>query len=122
MGSNQVDVALVGGGVIGSAAASYLARSGADVLVVDPAPGRGASAGSAGLVVPSYSLAMSNPGVLRNARNDPRPGHRPDRRAASGVRVERRCRHVFPHSVTFFSLRGSRPQPSWTTNHSQGDT
>ncbi|MYS82789.1 NAD(P)/FAD-dependent oxidoreductase [Embleya scabrispora] len=59
-----MDVAIVGGGVIGSAAAYYLARSGADVVVVEPAPGRGASAGNAGLVVPSYSLPMSNPGVL----------------------------------------------------------
>jgi D-amino-acid dehydrogenase len=58
------DVVIVGGGVIGGFVAYYLARSGARVVVMDPAPAGGASAGNAGLLVPSYSLPMSNPGVL----------------------------------------------------------
>ncbi|MET8852049.1 FAD-dependent oxidoreductase [Amycolatopsis sp. NPDC004625] len=61
MGSTHADVAVVGGGIIGSCAAFYLARSGADVLVLDPAPGTGASAGNAGMLVPSQSVPFANP-------------------------------------------------------------
>ncbi len=62
--SDQADVVVIGGGIIGSCTAYYLARAGLDVLVLDPTPGKGASAGNAGMLVPSFSLPMSNPATL----------------------------------------------------------
>ena len=64
MDSTHADVAVVGGGIIGSCTAFYLARSGADVLVLDPAPGTGASAGNAGMLVPSQSVTFANPATV----------------------------------------------------------
>lgn len=64
MTPERADVVVIGGGVVGSCVAYFLARSGIDVVVLDPAPGKGASAGNAGLVVPSYTLPMSNPDAL----------------------------------------------------------
>lgn len=46
------DVVVVGGGVIGLACAWRLARQGASVTVVDPAPGSGASHVAAGMLAP----------------------------------------------------------------------
>ena len=57
----EAEVAIVGGGVIGSFVALAAAKRGFDVLVIDHAPGLGASAGNAGLVVPSYCTPMSTP-------------------------------------------------------------
>ena len=48
----RVDVAVVGGGVIGLAVAWRLSRQGASVVVVDPAPGSGASGVAAGMLAP----------------------------------------------------------------------
>lgn len=64
MSPDRADVAVVGGGVVGSCVAYLLARAGVAVAVLDPAPGKGASAGNAGLVVPSYTVPMSNPDAL----------------------------------------------------------
>lgn len=47
-----VDVAVVGGGIIGLATALRLAQHGASVVVVDPAPGAGASHAAAGMLAP----------------------------------------------------------------------
>jgi glycine oxidase len=46
------DVVVVGGGVIGAACAWRLAGAGADVMVVDPQPGRAASHAAAGMLAP----------------------------------------------------------------------
>ena len=59
--SLQAEVVIVGGGIIGSCIASAAAKRGFDVLIVDPTPGAGASAGNAGLVVPSYCTPLSTP-------------------------------------------------------------
>ena len=64
MSLERADVAIVGGGIIGSGLASALSREGLDVVVIDPHPGLGSSLGNAGLVVPSYSTPMSTPGNL----------------------------------------------------------
>ena len=64
MGSEQTDVAIIGGGIIGSGLASSLSRSGLNVVVIDPTPGQGSSLGNAGLIVPSYSTPMSTPANL----------------------------------------------------------
>ena len=47
-----VDVAVVGGGIIGLASAWRLAQHGASVALVDPAPGSGASHAAAGMLAP----------------------------------------------------------------------
>ncbi|WP_158578925.1 NAD(P)/FAD-dependent oxidoreductase [Spongiactinospora rosea] len=64
MSGREADVVIVGAGVIGAFAAYYLARAGERVVVLDPDPGGGASAGNAGLLVPSYSRPMAHPQAL----------------------------------------------------------
>lgn len=49
---DRFDVAVVGAGVIGLASAWRLAQAGASVVVVDPAPGSGASGVAAGMLAP----------------------------------------------------------------------
>jgi D-amino-acid dehydrogenase len=60
-----VKVLVLGAGVVGVAAAYYLARSGHEVEVVDrqPAPGLETSFANAGQVSPGYSAPWSGPGV-----------------------------------------------------------
>jgi sarcosine oxidase subunit beta len=56
----DVDVAIVGGGVIGCAVAHYLSKSGARVAVIERGSvGRGASAANSGVI----SLATKKPGI-----------------------------------------------------------
>lgn len=63
---SRLRVGVVGAGVIGIAAASYLQRDGHDVFVVDAAePGQGASFGNAGCLNGSSVVPMSMPGILR---------------------------------------------------------
>ena len=57
----DAEVVIIGGGIIGSCVALAAAERGLEVMVVDPAPGQGASAGNAGLVVPSYCTPLSTP-------------------------------------------------------------
>jgi D-amino-acid dehydrogenase len=65
MHAEKADVVIVGGGIIGSCVAYYLARAGRDVVVLDPAPGEGSSKGNAGIICASYCLPMANPDSLR---------------------------------------------------------
>lgn len=60
MSSIHADVAIVGGGIIGSCVSLYLAKKGVDVVVVDPAPAQGASWGNAGMLVPSQSVPFTS--------------------------------------------------------------
>jgi D-amino-acid dehydrogenase len=63
-----VNVAVVGGGVIGLACAWSLARRGADVVVVErDRCGTGASRGNAGWITPGLSAPVPAPGVMRQA-------------------------------------------------------
>lgn len=60
-------VAVIGAGIVGMSAASYLQRDGHEVFVVDPnEPGEGASFGNAGCINPSSVVPMSLPGVIKN--------------------------------------------------------
>jgi D-amino-acid dehydrogenase len=60
------DVLVVGGGVIGVCAAYYCSAAGAKVILVERgAIGAGCSYGNAGLIVPSYSVPLPTPQVLR---------------------------------------------------------
>jgi len=58
-------VVVIGAGIVGMAAASYLQRDGRPVVVLDPgAPGEGASYGNAGCLNGSSVVPMSLPGTL----------------------------------------------------------
>jgi D-amino-acid dehydrogenase len=60
-------VAVIGAGIVGMSAASYLQRDGHEVFVIEPKePGEGASFGNAGCINPSSVVPMSMPGVMRN--------------------------------------------------------
>jgi D-amino-acid dehydrogenase len=64
-GKDSADVLVVGAGVVGVAAARFLASRGRRVLVVDSGGvAAGCSRGNAGLVVPSHSIPMAAPGVI----------------------------------------------------------
>src|SRR5574337_1354803 len=58
-------VIVLGGGVIGTTTAYYLARSGAEVTVIDrqPAPALETSFANAGQVSPGYSTPWAAPGI-----------------------------------------------------------
>jgi D-amino-acid dehydrogenase len=59
------DAVVIGGGAIGLASAYYLAREGAQVVVLERGQlGYGASLGNAGLVVPSYCTPTATPARL----------------------------------------------------------
>jgi D-amino-acid dehydrogenase len=61
-------VVVIGGGVIGTACAHYLSRSGWSVTVVDKGRhGSGSSWGNCGLVCPSHVLPLAEPGMVAQA-------------------------------------------------------
>lgn len=57
---------VIGGGIAGLASAWYLRKAGAEVTVVcrQPLPGGDASAGNAGMIVPSHVVPLSAPGAV----------------------------------------------------------
>jgi D-amino-acid dehydrogenase len=60
-------VGVIGAGMVGVAAASFLQRAGHDVFIVEPGnPGEGASFGNAGCLNGSSVVPMSMPGVIRS--------------------------------------------------------
>lgn len=62
------DVVIVGGGVIGSACAYFLAKAGCRVTIVEQGQfGRGCSHGNCGFVSPSHVLPLATPGAARHA-------------------------------------------------------
>ena len=63
--SVKTDVLILGGGVVGVSAAYFLSSLGKTVAVLDRGEiGSGCSAGNAGLVVPSHSIPMAQPGMI----------------------------------------------------------
>jgi D-amino-acid dehydrogenase len=59
-------VAVIGAGVVGVTAASFLLRKGHDVILLDPGnPGEGASFGNAGCFNGSSVVPMSMPDTIR---------------------------------------------------------
>lgn len=63
--SGQVDVAVIGGGVVGVACAVELARRGAAVTVFErDRLGEGCSFGNAGWLTPSLASPLANPGMV----------------------------------------------------------
>jgi D-amino-acid dehydrogenase len=64
--TNESDVLVVGGGVIGLACAHYLAQAGRTVrLIEQERVGAGASRGNCGLLAVSYLLPLCSPGVIQ---------------------------------------------------------
>lgn len=61
----EVRVRVLGAGIIGLAVADELLRRGHDVLVVDPAPARGASYAAAGMLSPSSEVWWGEAELLR---------------------------------------------------------
>lgn len=65
--SNNVEIAIVGAGVIGLSIALRLASQGREVVLIDPNdPGSGASFGNAGTFADYACVPVGNPDVLRN--------------------------------------------------------
>ena len=61
----QVDVLVIGGGVVGICAAHFLQEQGREVTVVEKDEVcAGSSYGNAGLIVPSHSVPLAEPGVM----------------------------------------------------------
>ena len=62
------DVAVIGGGVIGTMAALELAEQGASVVVLERGPelAWGCSAGNAGIVGPSHVVPLATPAAVRD--------------------------------------------------------
>jgi glycine oxidase len=91
MARQPLKVAIAGAGVFGLASALSLARAGASVLVIDPAPlGDNASGVAAGMLAPAFEclsdpLARPHAADLKEARD-----FWPDFASASGVRLDRR--------------------------------
>ncbi len=67
MTKSKRTVGVIGAGMIGVVAATFLQRAGHDVVVVEPGnPGEGASFGNAGCLNGSSIVPMSMPGTIRN--------------------------------------------------------
>jgi glycine oxidase len=84
-----VDLAVVGGGVIGLATAWRCARSGLRVRVYDPAPGRGASYASAGMLAPVSEAYFGEAELTRLLVESAArwPAFRAELEAATGVEI-----------------------------------
>ena len=66
-GALDVEIAVIGAGVVGLTIALRLADEGRDVILLDPnPPGSGASYGNAGTIAEYATLPVGNPDVLRN--------------------------------------------------------
>jgi len=65
MQTKQVDILIVGAGIIGSSIGAELSRRGAKVCVIDKgAVGKGCSYGNAGWMTPCFAMPLPMPGML----------------------------------------------------------
>ncbi|MCC5987741.1 MAG: FAD-binding oxidoreductase [Pararhodobacter sp.] len=65
--TRHAEIAVIGAGVIGLAAALRLAQAGREVVLIDPEkPGSGASFGNAGTIADYAVLPVAQPGLLRD--------------------------------------------------------
>ncbi len=62
---SKPDVIVVGGGIVGLATAWQLHRDGAEAVVLDPAPGTGASHAAAGMLAPIHEAYWGESHILR---------------------------------------------------------
>lgn len=86
------DVAVIGSGIIGLSVAWEAAQRGMSVIVIDPAPGRGATFAAAGMLAPSSELHYQEEQLLSLTLESARryPGFVGALEAASGVRARYR--------------------------------
>ena len=97
-GTIEADVAVVGGGVIGHGIAWEVRRSGRSVVLIDDAPGSGASWAAAGMLAPVSELHYQEEDLLElmldaSARWRPSPGrHRSPPPNGPTASPPRRCR------------------------------
>ena len=63
--ASKPDVVVVGGGIIGLSVAWHLIREGIKVVVLDPAPGTGASHAAAGMLAPVHEAYWKESHILR---------------------------------------------------------
>jgi D-amino-acid dehydrogenase len=67
MDGSRKQIGVIGAGMVGVAAASFLQREGHDVVLIEPGnPGEGTSFGNAGCLNGSSVVPMSMPGTIRN--------------------------------------------------------
>ena len=65
MQKKEVDILIVGAGIIGTSIGAELSRRGAKVCVIDKGEvGRGCSYGNAGWMTPCFSMPLPMPGML----------------------------------------------------------
>ena len=68
MSTSPRHVVVIGGGVIGTACAYFLSRSGWQVTMIEKnTVGSGSSHGNCGLVCPSHILPLAEPGMVGKA-------------------------------------------------------
>ncbi len=86
---DRCDAVVVGGGIIGLAAAWQAATAGLDVAVVDPAPGRGSTWAAAGMLAPVAEASFGEEALaaLNVAAVRAWPGFAADLEAAAGEPV-----------------------------------
>ena len=61
----QVDVLVIGGGIVGTTTALALQSEGRSVVLIDKGPiGQGCSAANAGWVTPCFAMPLPQPGML----------------------------------------------------------
>lgn len=111
----SVNVAVLGGGVVGVTAAYFLARDGHAVTVIDANDGVGldASAGNAGIIAPGHAFAWASPAALGQLvrsllgqETAIRIRLRPDRRLVGwGLRFLRECTAERARRNTLVKLR-----------------
>lgn len=85
--SEDADVGVFGGGVVGTACAWRAAQRGLRVVLVDPSPGSGASGAAAGMLAPVSELHHGEEALLRLGLHaaDAYPRYVADVEAASGA-------------------------------------
>src|SRR5438477_6960138 len=67
MSTSARHVVVIGGGVIGTACAHFLTRSGWQVTIIEKSTfGSGCSHGNCGFVCPSHVLPLAGPGAIRS--------------------------------------------------------
>ena len=96
----MLDVAVIGGGVIGHGIALEASRSGRSVVLIDDAPGSGASWAAAGMLAPVSELHYQEEQLLELMLESSRlwPGFR--RRRSTAVPGGHRHWHGRPAPVT----------------------
>ena len=85
-------VVVLGGGIVGLACADELVRAGHDVVVCDPAPGRGATHAAAGMLAPAGEAWFGEEALLRLGLDslDRWPGWAASLEVRSGIDVDLR--------------------------------